>query len=108
MLKEMYACAGFVQRTATDVIWLGPSHWQVVSTATYVCSAILRLPVAEFCALWAAGMDTLCTWLRAELFMTNFRPVPLTEHVVFQGVAYRKACLLSGLQSPFSTGTTAR
>ena len=40
--------------------------------------------------------------------MTNFRPVPLTEHVVFQGVAYRKACLLSGLQSPFSTGTTAR
>lgn len=43
-------------------------------------------------ALARAGLDTLCTWLRALLFMTNFRPVPLTEHVVFQGVAYRKVC----------------
>lgn len=44
-------------------------------------------------------MDTLCTWLRAELFMTNFRPVPLTEHVVFQGVAYRKACAVRVAES---------
>ncbi|KAK9826374.1 hypothetical protein WJX81_004727 [Elliptochloris bilobata] len=36
------------------------------------------------------GLDALCTWLVAQLFVTNFRPVPLTEHAVFQGAAYRK------------------
>lgn len=29
-------------------------------------------------------------WLRAELFLTNFRPVPLTEHAVFGGKVYEK------------------
>lgn len=29
------------------------------------------------------GLDSLRAWLRAELFMTNYRPVPLSEHVVF-------------------------
>ncbi len=31
-------------------------------------------------------------WLRARLFLTNYRPVPLTEHAVFQGTVYEKVC----------------
>lgn len=39
------------------------------------------------------GLDAMCAWLDARLFMTNFRPVALTEHAVFQGKIYgrRKA-----------------
>lgn len=29
-------------------------------------------------------------WLGARLFCTNYRPVPLTEHAVFEGTIYRK------------------
>ena len=28
--------------------------------------------------------------MRAELFLTNFRPVPLTEYAVFKGCVYVK------------------
>lgn len=38
----------------------------------------------------APGLERLAKWMRARLFITNFRPVPLTEHVVFQGVVYVK------------------
>ncbi|KAG2489169.1 hypothetical protein HYH03_012395 [Edaphochlamys debaryana] len=37
-----------------------------------------------------AGLDDMCGWLGARLFMTNFRPVPLTEHAVFRGKVFRK------------------
>ncbi|MEW5302206.1 MAG: hypothetical protein WDW36_005009 [Sanguina aurantia] len=37
-----------------------------------------------------SGLDAMCAWLRARLFMTNFRPVPLVEHAVFQGCVYKK------------------
>ncbi|RMZ52974.1 hypothetical protein APUTEX25_001093, partial [Auxenochlorella protothecoides] len=37
------------------------------------------------------GLQTLSEWLQARMFLTNFRPVPLTEHVVFQGTVYMKA-----------------
>eukprot|EP00878_Enallax_costatus_P029732 GHUV01032275.1.p1 GENE.GHUV01032275.1~~GHUV01032275.1.p1 ORF type:complete len:187 (+),score=48.44 GHUV01032275.1:326-886(+) len=37
-----------------------------------------------------AGLDSLSTWLDAHLFLTNFRPVPLTEHAVFEGTVYVK------------------
>ena len=37
-----------------------------------------------------AGLDGMSEWLNARLFMTNFRPVPLQEHAVFQGVVYAK------------------
>lgn len=36
------------------------------------------------------GLEALRAWLRAELFLTNFRPVPLTEHAVFRGRVYEK------------------
>jgi superfamily II RNA helicase len=35
------------------------------------------------------GLDSLSSWLRAHLFLTNFRPVPLTEHAVFGGAVYK-------------------
>ncbi|KXZ49542.1 hypothetical protein GPECTOR_20g396 [Gonium pectorale] len=37
-----------------------------------------------------SGLDDMCGWLGARLFMTNFRPVPLTEHAVFKGKVFRK------------------
>lgn len=37
-----------------------------------------------------AGLDSLSTWLNAHLFLTNFRPVPLTEYAVFEGTVYVK------------------
>ncbi|GAX85126.1 hypothetical protein CEUSTIGMA_g12546.t1 [Chlamydomonas eustigma] len=36
------------------------------------------------------GLETMCAWLDARLFMTNYRPVLLTEHAVFQGKVYSK------------------
>jgi hypothetical protein len=40
-----------------------------------------------------SGLDSLSSWLDAQLFLTNFRPVPLTEHAVFEGTVYAKANL---------------
>jgi DNA polymerase theta len=40
-----------------------------------------------------SGLDSLSSWLDAHLFLTNFRPVPLTEHAVFQGTVYAKTNL---------------
>ena len=36
------------------------------------------------------GLESLRGWLGARLFLTNFRPVPLTEHAVFAGRVFRK------------------
>jgi DNA polymerase theta len=36
-----------------------------------------------------AGLEVLATWLHAALFLTNYRPVPLTEHAVLQGQVFR-------------------
>lgn len=44
-----------------------------------------------------AGLQELRSWMRAELFLTNFRPVPLTEHAVFKGCVYSKVCSVSKL-----------
>lgn len=37
-----------------------------------------------------SGLEAMCAWLGARLFMTNFRPVPLTEHAVFSGKVFVK------------------
>lgn len=37
-----------------------------------------------------AGLETLARWLRARLFITNYRPVKLVEKVVFSGFVYLK------------------
>lgn len=37
-----------------------------------------------------AGLEQMRSWMRAELFLTNYRPVPLTEHAVFSGCIYAK------------------
>ena len=36
------------------------------------------------------GLESLREWLGARLSLTNFRPVPLTEHAVFAGRVFRK------------------
>ena len=36
------------------------------------------------------GLEALRAWLRARLFLTNYRPVALQEHAVFQGAVYEK------------------
>lgn len=36
------------------------------------------------------GLQTMADWLHASLFLTNFRPVPLTEHAVFECRVFRK------------------
>jgi hypothetical protein len=36
-----------------------------------------------------ASLERLAGWLDARLFVTNFRPVPLREHVASRGVIYR-------------------
>jgi hypothetical protein len=66
------------------------------------------------------GLDSLSAWLGAHLFLTNFRPVPLTEHAVFGGVVYAKAdkpageycssqssCKQQAEQLPTATSTAA-
>ena len=40
-----------------------------------------------------AGLEAMGHWLNARLFLTNFRPVPLTEHAVFAGTVYKKVRL---------------
>jgi hypothetical protein len=40
--------------------------------------------------LAVGGLEALRAWLHAELFLTNFRPTPLTEHAVFRGKVYEK------------------
>lgn len=64
------------------------------------------LPIRRTCVTHVSptpavgGLEALRAWLRAELFLTNFRPVPLTEHAVFRGRVYEKigpqACPLLG------------
>lgn len=40
-----------------------------------------------------SGLDSLSSWLNAHLFLTNFRPVPLTEHAVFEGRVFVKCSM---------------
>eukprot|EP00798_Chlamydomonas_sp_ICE-L_P022959 gene22959-30144_t len=47
------------------------------------------------------GLDSMCSWLDARLFMTNFRPVLLTEFAVFAGKVYQKRSI-----SEMSAATT--
>lgn len=41
-------------------------------------------------AVCVAGLQELRSWMKAELFLTNYRPVPLTEYAVFKGCVYAK------------------
>lgn len=51
-----------------------------------------------------SGLDSLSDWLGANLFLTNFRPVPLTEHAVFEGTVFAKA----SMQQLQQAGTAAK
>eukprot|EP00873_Tetraselmis_striata_P036620 jgi/Tetstr1/456884/TSEL_043555.t1 len=50
------------------------------------------------------GLQALSDWLNARLFITNYRPVPLTEHAVFEGVVYEKCAALSPTGEADSAG----
>ena len=52
------------------------------------------------------GLETLRKWLHARLFLTNYRPVPLTEYAVFNGTVYAKINNRPNRAAP-STGTEA-
>lgn len=60
-------------------------------------------PLTSSCPLLppstVGGLEALRQWLKAELFLTNFRPVPLTEHAVFGGKVYEKIGLQASLFS---------
>ena len=47
------------------------------------------LPSHELCSA-VGGLDALRGWLGGRLFMTDYRPVPLAEHVVLEGKVYHK------------------
>jgi hypothetical protein len=48
-----------------------------------------------------SGLDSLCAWLGARLFLTNFRPVALTEFAVFKGTVYlRRPGSVTGVCRP--------
>lgn len=54
------------------------------------CRAVCSVQIVAMSATMT-GLDSLSAWLNAHLFLTNFRPVPLSEHVVFQGTVFIKA-----------------
>lgn len=62
------------------------SHGTSNACCTFDGSENTRITCAD------AGLQELRSWMRAELFLTNFRPVPLTEHAVFKGCVYSKVC----------------
>ncbi len=47
-----------------------------------------RCPQVICMSATMSGLELLSNWLCAQLFMTNFRPVPLAEHAVFCGHVY--------------------
>ncbi len=53
------------------------------------CRAMASIQVVAMSATMS-GLDSLSDWLDAHLFLTNFRPVPLTEHAVFEGTVFAK------------------
>lgn len=54
-----------------------------------------------------SGLDALSSWLDALLFMTNYRPVPLTEHAVFKGMVYVKQDMYAKSAGEKQTANTA-
>lgn len=48
------------------------------------------LPSHIFLRAAVGGLEALRDWLGGRLFMTDYRPVPLAEHVVFEGKVYHK------------------
>jgi replicative superfamily II helicase len=81
-----------------------------------VCRTSCNVQIVAMSATMT-GLDSLSTWLHAHLFLTNFRPVPLTEHAVFGGVVYAKVdrpdgehsttTSSGGLQEPATAAATA-
>ena len=66
--------------------------------AEVCCAAPCLLPLR--CPSPVGGLESLRAWLRAELFLTNFRPVPLTEHAVFRGKVYQKVAPQASRRRP--------
>ena len=57
-------------------------------TLPTICSC-LRAQIIGMSATMS-GLEAMGRWLNARLFLTNFRPVPLTEHAVFAGTVFKR------------------
>lgn len=52
-------------------------------------------------------LEAMCSWLDARLFLTNYRPVPLREHAVFDGQVMKRVPL-RGLPPPGGNADSRR
>ncbi|GLI65409.1 hypothetical protein VaNZ11_008967 [Volvox africanus] len=85
-LRFAAAAAAAVHTTAP-----APSHSATVATAISTHANPAPFSCQLICmSATMSGLDDMCGWLGARLFMTNFRPVPLTEYAVFKGKVFRK------------------
>ena len=64
------------------------------STAVVIKALAMLMPLLQHQEL-LAGLEAMCQWLRARLFVTDFRPVPLQEYAVFGGQVHSKVRLLT-------------
>jgi replicative superfamily II helicase len=70
------------------------------------CRASCSVQVVAMSATMT-GLDSLSAWLNAHLFLTNFRPVPLTEHAVFGGTVYKLGKTSGETAAAAATAATA-
>jgi DNA polymerase theta len=70
------------------------------------CRSSCRVQIVAMSATMT-GLDSFSSWLDAHLFLTNFRPVPLTEYAVFAGTVYVKSSGSAGKHSSSRATTNA-
>jgi replicative superfamily II helicase len=74
--------------TACGVVSCRGAALEMLLSKLVACKASCNVQIVAMSATMT-GLDSLSAWLCAHLFLTNFRPVPLTEHAVFGGAVYK-------------------